>query len=117
MPMTPPRTLELQVAGMTCASCVARVEKALRRVPGVVDASVNLATETATVVATQPVTDAAIAAIRKAGYEAAVRASREPPVSARDAWEVGIAVILTLPLVVPMVAALFGVHWALPAWL
>ena len=109
--------LDLRVEGMTCASCVARVEKALRRVPGVVDASVNLATETATVVATQPVTEAAIAAIRKAGYEAAVRASREPPVSSRDAWEVGIAAALTLPLVLPMFASLFGAHWMLPAWL
>ena len=109
--------LDLRVEGMTCASCVARVEKALRRVPGVVDASVNLATETATVVATQPVTEAAIAAIRKAGYEAAVRASREPPVSSSDAWEVGIAAALSLPLVLPMFASLFGAHWMLPAWL
>ena len=39
-----PQTLDLKVEGMTCASCVARVEKALRKVPGVVDATVNLAT-------------------------------------------------------------------------
>ena len=37
----------LQVEGMTCASCVGRVERALRKVPGVQDASVNLATESA----------------------------------------------------------------------
>src|SRR3712207_4196182 len=37
------------VAGMTCASCVGRVERALKKVPGVLDASVNLATERATV--------------------------------------------------------------------
>jgi Cu+-exporting ATPase len=60
-------TLALRVEGMTCASCVARVEKALRKVPGVEDASVNLATETATVTASAPVADAAIAALRKAG--------------------------------------------------
>ena len=44
-------SVTLAVEGMTCASCVARVEKALLRVPGVVSAEVNLATETATVVA------------------------------------------------------------------
>ncbi|HET9577966.1 MAG TPA: heavy metal-associated domain-containing protein, partial [Usitatibacter sp.] len=46
-----PAVVDLKVEGMTCASCVARVEKALRRVPGVTDASVNLATETASVTA------------------------------------------------------------------
>jgi copper chaperone CopZ len=45
----PTHTLLLAVHDMTCASCVGRVEKALRRVPGVVEASVNLATETAQV--------------------------------------------------------------------
>ena len=46
-----PVDLDLQVEGMTCASCVARVEKALLKVPGVTQASVNLATEKATVTA------------------------------------------------------------------
>src|SRR5690606_6385270 len=41
--------LELSVAGMTCASCVARVERALKRVDGVMEANVNLATERASV--------------------------------------------------------------------
>ena len=39
----------LEIGGMTCASCVGRVEKALGRVPGVASAQVNLATEVATV--------------------------------------------------------------------
>ena len=42
-----PQTLDLKVEGMTCASCVVRVEKALKKVPGVTEATVNLATETA----------------------------------------------------------------------
>lgn len=46
-PIVTARTL--QISGMTCASCVGRVEKALRRLDGVTTASVNLATETATV--------------------------------------------------------------------
>src|SRR6266542_6238188 len=41
--------LELPITGMTCASCVNRVQKALKKVPGVMDASVNLATEQAAV--------------------------------------------------------------------
>ena len=49
-PSTPDEeTLRFAIGGMTCASCVARVEKALKKVPGVVSAEVNLATETATV--------------------------------------------------------------------
>src|SRR5262245_28805955 len=45
----PIQQTRLDIEGMTCASCVAHVEKALRHVPGVLDASVNLAAETATV--------------------------------------------------------------------
>ena len=48
----PVQSTVLQVEGMTCASCVGRVEKALLRVPGVTAASVNLATETAQVTTT-----------------------------------------------------------------
>jgi len=65
-------TLSLRIDGMTCASCVARVEKALRRVPGVDQASVNLATGLAEVSASTQVADAAalVEAVHKAGYEA-----------------------------------------------
>ncbi|WP_321964037.1 heavy metal translocating P-type ATPase [Paraburkholderia sp. J7] len=62
---------ELEVHGMTCASCATRVEKALAKVPGVTRASVNLATEKATVEASGGVAPAAlVAAVEKAGYEA-----------------------------------------------
>ncbi|HTE85243.1 MAG TPA: cation transporter, partial [Dehalococcoidia bacterium] len=59
------------VAGMTCASCVRRVERTLARVPGVSEASVNLATERARVVFDPGVVDAAGlgAAVEKAGYK------------------------------------------------
>lgn len=65
-------TQEFRVEGMTCASCVARVEKALKAVPGVVEATVNLATERATVRAAAGAADFAAleAAVQKAGYEA-----------------------------------------------
>ncbi|WP_431297872.1 heavy metal translocating P-type ATPase [Tabrizicola sp. BL-A-41-H6] len=65
-------TIDIGIDGMTCASCVGRVEKALAAVPGVLDASVNLATERATlkVLDAGPEMTAAIeAAVRSAGYE------------------------------------------------
>jgi len=112
------RTAEFSVGGMTCASCVARVEKMLRRVPGVDSVAVNLATERATVHASQTVTDdQLVAAITKAGYEAALIAPDAPAAaSAPQAWDGEIAAVvcsalLTLPLLAPM----FGI--ALSPWL
>src|SRR5207248_11706306 len=63
--------LLLPIEGMTCASCVRRVEKALARVDGVRDASVNLATEKARVVFDPAVAglDGLKAAVEKAGYQ------------------------------------------------
>src|SRR6478736_2554155 len=62
--------LSLPIEGMTCASCVRRVEKALAKVPGVQEASVNLATERARVVFDPAATtvEALGAAVEKAGY-------------------------------------------------
>jgi Cu+-exporting ATPase len=110
---------EISVTGMTCASCVARVEKALARVPGVRSASVNLATETASVRAEGDVLEAALAAVRKAGYEAAPKraAPAEAEVAAaarREGIAVALAALLTLPLALPMLAQPFGVDAMLP---
>lgn len=66
---TSPRPLTLEVQGMTCASCVGRVQKALAAVPGVLEAQVNLAAESARITGTAPV-DAVIAALDRAGYPA-----------------------------------------------
>jgi Cu+-exporting ATPase len=64
------KPIDIPVLGMTCASCVGRVEKAIAAVPGVASASVNLATERAHVELTpEGRTDAVMEAIRKAGYE------------------------------------------------
>lgn len=67
-------SLELAVEGMTCASCVGRVEKALKAVPGVTNAVVNLATERATIQGSADVA-ALVAAIENAGYDAKVIAA------------------------------------------
>ena len=65
----PETRLSIGVSGMTCAACATRIEKVLRRLPGVADANVNLATEVARVDGDARVTrDAVEAAIHKAGY-------------------------------------------------
>lgn len=66
------QSLRLGIRGMTCASCVRRVERALSAVPGVTSASVNLATEEASVVAPSVPLEALRGAVEKAGYEARV---------------------------------------------
>ncbi|WP_443094332.1 heavy metal translocating P-type ATPase [Pseudoduganella buxea] len=63
----PAQTVEFEIEGMTCASCVGRVERALRAVPGVDTAAVNLATQRATVRG-GAATEALLAAVDRAGY-------------------------------------------------
>ncbi|WP_336276180.1 heavy metal translocating P-type ATPase [Pseudomonas promysalinigenes] len=125
MPATtlPSRTVELQITGMTCASCVGRVERTLGKLPGVEQVSVNLANERAHLQVQQAVDDALlISAVEKAGYSASLPQATE---SARqDAqWRlrnerlaVVAALLLALPLVLPMLVQPFGLHWMLPAW-
>lgn len=118
---TAPTTLDLGVAGMTCASCVSRVERALKKVPGVSDAVVNLATESARVTyAPSEQIEAQIRrAVRNAGYEP--RAAEAAEAADLSPWAgfapVAIGLALSLPLVLPMLADLAGWHWMLPAWL
>src|SRR4249920_1588637 len=116
-PREPVDHVSLLIDGMTCASCVARVEKALAKVDGVVSAQVNLATETATIgVANRnSITDALLAAVAKAGYVARVPVPNAPatPQPAESSWPLVAAVLLSIPLVLPMIAALFGQHWML----
>jgi Cu+-exporting ATPase len=118
-------SVTLAIDGMTCASCVSRVEKALMRVPGVVRAEVNLATESATVTAaTRHIDEAAlVAAVERAGYVARPRhpdAEAGTEITTRRAsewWPVALAAALSAPLVLPMIGLLFGQHWMLPGWI
>lgn len=74
--VAPLQSITLSVEGMTCASCVGRVEKALKKVQGVQEASVNLATERASVLVNSAVNSRdLIQAISKAGFDAKVIAS------------------------------------------
>ncbi|MEO8101295.1 MAG: heavy metal translocating P-type ATPase [Betaproteobacteria bacterium] len=115
-------TLEFVIGGMTCASCAGRVERAIGKLPGVVKATVNLATEQATVQLISGVVSAGqiIAAVQRAGYEASLRTGADTPPPARSRREglhVIAAAILTAPLVVPMLTDIAGAHLMLPAWL
>ena len=115
--------MDLGIGGMTCASCVARVERALRKVPGVQQASVNLATESARIsyagsAAGMP--PLLRRAVRDAGYEpraadAALAAADDGP------WAgfapVALGLLLCAPLVLPMLLMPLGVQWMPPAWL
>jgi P-type Cu+ transporter len=105
------QTTELAIGGMTCASCVGRVEKALMRVPGVLGATVNLATERAHVrhlAGSAPPVEL-MARVRAAGYEARAVHHGDGEAAAADRAErerralrlaVTVALILTLPVFV-----------------
>ena len=111
-------TTQLGIEGMTCAACVTRVERALRRVPGVEDATVNLATETAQVRWVQtPGDDVQLRrAVRAAGYVPRETATLPDAGSPwQGFWPVGLGLLLSAPLILPMLGGLFGRHWMLPA--
>ena len=119
----PQQSLELSIDGMTCASCVGRVERALAKVPGVKSVSVNLANERAHLeLLGQVDPQSLIAAVTKAGYNASVWEVEHPTTDTQqqrlhhERWVLIMAIALALPLVLPMLLQPFGVHWMLPAW-
>ena len=119
----PQHSLELSIDGMTCASCVGRVERALAKVPGVKSVSVNLANERAHLeLLGQIDPQTLIAAVTKAGYSASVWEVEHPQTDDqqqrlhRERWALIMAIVLATPLVLPMLLQPFGVHWMLPAW-
>ena len=124
---SPTQSLDLSIQGMSCASCAGRVEKALQNAEGVVNATVNLATEKAHIDFIQGATAASelIHAVEAAGYHASLptpvpvaqHENNKQQQTDREARAVVIAVIFSLPLVVPMALSIFGVHWMLPGWI
>ncbi len=106
---------------MTCAACAGRIERVLKRVPGVAAANVNLATEIAQVDGDARVTSAAVeAAIAKAGYGTRpVDHSGAPEDQGklqRELISILVGAVLTLPLIAPMLVELAGGHLMLSAW-
>ena len=84
----PETSLQLSVRGMTCAACVNRVERALKKVPGVQSAQVNFATETAAVQvhAAQVLPQDLVAAIEAAGYDAVCQSDDEVAAELPPSW-------------------------------
>jgi Cu+-exporting ATPase len=96
-------TIDLAITGMTCASCVARVERTLGRVAGVREVSVNLATETAHLEtsADTRLSDL-IEAVDRAGYSATLRGQGVPANNHRELAELIAAALLSAPLFAAM---------------
>ncbi len=134
----------LQIEGMTCATCVSRLERVLRKVPGVIDASVNLATEKARIHSSGVPVTALITAVQKAGFDAhpdraadasaayetvadasaiatapttVSRVGRFTPGGSSSLWPVLLSAVLTLPLLLPMLGMLLGRELVLAGWL
>lgn len=118
----PNQPLELGIEGMTCASCVGRIERALNKLPGVSQVAVNLADEKArlqVLAGFDP--QQALKAVAAAGYKASLLDDRPAADQAqrrlqRERLTLLAAIALTLPLVLPMLVEPFGLHWMLPAW-
>lgn len=120
----PPVTVELGITGMTCAACVRRVEKALRGVPGVERADVNLVTQRATItadVARAPLV-AVVAAVEKAGYGAIIEsgageassAATVEDADAREAESLRRGFLVALAFTVPLLVIAMSHGWM--AW-
>ena len=122
LPQRGTRVIELDIEGMTCASCVNRVEKKLGKLDGVA-ASVNLPLESARVTVPEGITDQQITAtVEAAGYKAKVRRPLHPggqdshaahgPAAAQLRPRLLLAAVLTVPVfLISMVPALQFPHW------
>jgi P-type Cu+ transporter len=111
----PVRTIELDVQGMTCASCAARIEKKLNRIEGV-NATVNYATEKVTIHAGSGTTaQNLIETIEKTGYHATLPAEspRDPDLELRQLRR---RLIITAALSVPVIVIAMVPAWQFPWW-
>lgn len=122
----------LDVTGMTCAACAARIEKVLSRTPGIEAANVNLALERAEVVAPSLAATDIVAAIERAGFGARPRGAdaaarrlararldAEHRAEARRTFALFVgSALLTMPFMIAMAQMLWGAHphWLTPTW-
>jgi len=118
--------INFDIGGMTCASCVNRIEKALKKNDGIISASVNLATEKAKVIFDNSKIDSSsiINLIVKSGYEAVPVSSNSSKTNVdketalkKEKSLIVASVILTAPLILPMLFEIFGFHMMLFGWL
>nr|WP_281245792.1 heavy metal translocating P-type ATPase [Enterococcus ratti] len=109
------------ITGMTCANCAARIEKELNQQSGVVSATVNLATEKATVEYNHTSADQLIKSIEKIGYGAILydEAHKQKIAKEKQAYlkklksDLILSIVLTSPLVLSMFAMMLGSHVAI----
>jgi len=122
----PLSVFEFGVEGMTCASCVSRIEKVLSKMNGVKSVSVNLATEQANVTAFSGTLtyDDLFAAVSKAGYHG-IMLGKSTSVDQEklkeeelqhDKKKVILAAVLSTPLILPMLLSPFGINMMIPGW-
>ena len=114
------RIIHLDVQGMTCASCVGRVERKLRKIPGV-DPAVNLPLESARVIVPADITDEQIIeTVNNAGYTASLKtevrdAESEETTNARSGglgWRIVVALLLSVPIfLISMFPTFQFPHW------
>ncbi|SBW04035.1 Copper-exporting P-type ATPase A (fragment) [uncultured Alphaproteobacteria bacterium] len=113
-------TVSLEIGGMSCAGCAAAVEKALKAAPGVVDARVNLALNSAEVDVADAEPRALVAAVEAAGYTARVPLADGTPAPAeapdRSGRTLLAAALLSAPFLANMAAMLTGAPPLLPPW-
>jgi Cu+-exporting ATPase len=115
----PEARIDLAVGGMTCASCVGRVERALAAVPGVLAVQVNLATGRARLRVLAGTPEAALgAALARAGYRLAEadRGTDADPGAARERRDLLLAALLTAPFLVGMAGMALGRDWMPGGW-
>ena len=116
----------VDIEGMTCASCVSRIEQALQKIPDIEKASVNLATEQARIrirVGSSLSIEEVIKAIQKTGYDAhphsalqSLNRTNSPTWNADGRISVILSFLFSAPLIAPMLLMPFGIHWSLNGW-
>lgn len=115
----------LDIKGMTCASCVNRIEKVLKKNEGISSASVNLATEKASIEFDPSKMDLQkiVSSIKTAGYEASLsnpgksNSDEKKESLNKEKRLILLSTVLTLPLVLPMFFELFGANLMLSPWI
>lgn len=117
------QNISIDIKGMTCASCVNRIEKVLKKDTGVISASVNLATEKARIEFDDKKIDVQkiINLVSKAGYEASLSSNKKTENKDQELRKQKIIIlissILTLPLALPMILEPFGIHFMPNPWI
>lgn len=115
--------IDISISGMSCASCVSTVENALRKIPEVESASVNLATEKAHIELKEGMpfqTQAILKAVADAGYGAELishnHSLKHHDDESANGTRIVMAILLSTPLIIPMLFNLAGGHWNLLGW-